>query len=57
MNVSFSAKVKSEICRIGVSKKCCAIAQCFGILLYCNSFGADGIRIVTESRDFALYIK
>ena len=56
MSVSFSAKVKTEICRIGVSKRCCAAAQCFGILLYCNSFGADGIRIVTESREFALIL-
>jgi DNA-binding protein WhiA len=29
------------------------LAECFGILLYCNSFGSDGIRIITESREFA----
>ena len=29
------------------------MAQCFGILLFCNSFHADGIRIITESREFA----
>ena len=34
-------------------KSCCALAQCFGILLYCNSFQDDGIKIVTESREFA----
>ncbi len=56
MSVSFASKVKTEICRIGVSKKCCAAAQCFGVLLYCNSFTAEGIRIVTESRDFALIL-
>ena len=56
MSVSFASKVKTEICRIAVTQKCCAAAQCFGILLYCSSFTADGIRIVTESRDFALIL-
>ncbi len=50
---SFSANAKAEICRNIPSKRCCSLAACFGILLFCNSFGADGIRIITESRDFA----
>ncbi len=53
MNVSFSAGAKAEICRALPQKRCCALAQCFGILLFCNSFGPDGIRIITESREFA----
>ena len=53
MSVSFSGGVKAEICRSFPQKHCCALAECFGILLFCNSFGADGIRIVTESREFA----
>ena len=53
MAVSFSSTAKAEICRVLPQKKCCALAQCFGILLYCNSFGAKGIRIITESREFA----
>ena len=53
MAVSFSAAAKAEICRAFPQKKCCALAECFGILLYCNSFGADGIRIITESRELA----
>lgn len=53
MAVSFSGNAKAEICRGIPQKRCCAIAQCFGILLFCNSFSADGIRIITESRDFA----
>ena len=56
MNTSFSANCKAEICRIFPSKKCCAIAQCFGVLLFCNSFSASLIRIVTESRDFAAFL-
>ena len=54
MSVSFSAGVKAEICRVAGLKRCCAVAQCFGILLYCNCFTADTIRIITESREFAL---
>ncbi len=53
MSVSFSANAKAEICRNTQQKHCCALAECFGVLLFCNSFGADGIRIVTESREFA----
>ena len=54
MVISFSSAAKAEICRTLPQKRCCALAQCFGILLYCNSFGAKGIRIITESREFAL---
>ncbi len=53
MAISFSAGAKAEICRNFPQKKCCVLAQCFGILLFCNSFSADGIRIVTESRELA----
>ena len=50
--MSFSGNVKAEICRGIPGKKCCALAECFGILLFCNSFGWEGIRIITESREF-----
>ena len=53
MEVSFSASAKAEICRVVPQKRCCALAECFGIALYCNSFGGDGIRIVTENPEFA----
>ena len=52
MALSFSAAAKTEICRIFPTKHCCALAQCFGILLFCNSFTADGVKIITESREF-----
>jgi DNA-binding protein WhiA len=53
MAASFSGGAKAEICRSIPQKRCCALAACFGILLFSNSFGAEGIRIITESRDFA----
>lgn len=53
MAVSFSSAAKAEICRVMPQKHCCALAECFGILLYCNCFQVDGIKIITESREFA----
>lgn len=53
MALSFSAAAKAELCRDIPHKHCCALAECFGILLFCNSFSSEGIRIITESREFA----
>ncbi len=57
MSVSFSAAAKAEICRYIPSKKCCALAECFGILLYCNTFTSETIRIVTESSEFGSLVQ
>ena len=56
MAISFSASSKAEICRNFPQKHCCALAECFGILLFCNSFGGESVRIITESRDFAVML-
>ena len=56
MAISFSANAKAEICRILPNRDCCALAECFGILLFSNSFTADNIKIITESREFALIL-
>ena len=53
MALSFSANAKTEVCRTFPQKRCCALAECFGILLFCNQFSTEGIRIITESREFA----
>ena len=52
MAVSFSGSAKAEVCRSLPQKGCCALAQCFGVLLFGNSFGFDGIKLITESREF-----
>lgn len=52
--MSFSSNVKAELCRSEVHRRCCALAEGCGVLLYCNAFTPDQIRIVTESPDFAL---
>jgi DNA-binding protein WhiA len=51
--MSFAGDVKTELCRTALSRKCCAQAECYGILLYCNTFTKEEIRIVTESEAFA----
>ena len=51
--MSFSSDVKSELCRLGVSKLCCARSEAYGVLLCCSTFTAREVRIVTESADFA----
>lgn len=51
--MSFSSNVKSELCKDTLSRKSCAVAESYGVLLYCNTFSAQEIRIITESRDFA----
>lgn len=51
--LSFSAAAKSEICQVVPQDRCCALAECFGVLLFCNSFTGESIKIITESREFA----
>ena len=51
--MSFSSNVTAELCKDSLSKKSCAVAEGYGVLLYCNTFSSTEIRIITESRDFA----
>ena len=51
--MSFCSKAKAELCKMPISKTCCAVAESYGVLLFCNTFSPTSIRIVTESRDFA----
>lgn len=51
--MSFSSKVKAELCKIPLNKRFAAVAECYGILLYANTFTPKQIRIVTESEPFA----
>ena len=51
--MSFSSKVKSELCRAPLSRACCARAEAYGVLLYANTFSFREIKIITGSADFA----
>lgn len=50
---SFAYKVKSEICRTGIQRLCCARAEAYGVLLYANTFHAREIKIITENPEFS----
>ena len=51
--MSFSSEVKAELCRQPLDKKNIALAECYGILLYCNSFSPREVRIITASPAFS----
>ena len=51
--MSFAADVKAELCRGKPGRKCCALAEACGVLLYCNRFSLSEVKIVTESAAFA----
>jgi len=51
--MSFSSDVKAELCRAELGPRSCAVAECYGVLLFCNTFTEREIRIITGSRDFA----
>lgn len=50
--MSFCSNVKAELARQPIHN-CCAVAEAYGILLFCNTFTPGCIKIVTESRDLA----
>ncbi len=36
--MSFSSNVKAELCRPPISRRTEALAEAYGVLLYCNTF-------------------
>ena len=51
--MSFSSNVKAELCRQPMVRRQNALAEAYGVLLYCNTFTPSAVRVITESRDFA----
>ena len=51
--MSFSSNAKAELCRAQIGKKCCALAESYGVVLFCNTFRPDQLRIVTENSEFS----
>ena len=51
--MSFSGDVKIELCRGAVNRPCCAKAEIYGVLLFCNTFTSQEVRIITECEAFA----
>lgn len=51
--MSFSSDTKFELCQSRIEKRGLAVAECYGVLLYCNTFRNSEIRIITANPDFA----
>lgn len=51
--MSFSSEIKTELCRLPLARECCARAEAYGVLLFCHTFGAQEIRIITANEAFA----
>ena len=51
--MSFSFDAKEEICRQKLERRCCAVAESCGVLLYCHTFSSELIRISTSNAPFA----
>ena len=51
--MSFSSDAKAELSQLRIDKKSAAVAESYGVLLYCSSFSAREARIITASDAFA----
>ena len=51
--MSFSSEAKAELCQARIHKKCCVVAESYGVLLYANTFSAREIRVITASAELA----
>ncbi len=53
MEKTFAQKVKTELCEPRVERKCCAVAEAYGVLMYAHSFSPRSVRIRTASDEFS----
>ena len=51
--MSFSSDTKAELCEGRLDRRSLAVAVCYGVLLYCNTFRSSEIRIITACEPFA----
>jgi len=51
--MTFSAKVKAELCKCPITNGETALAEICGIVLFANTFDSRSLRITTENQDFA----
>ena len=51
--MSFSSETKAELCREKLSHLECVQAEAYGVLLFCNVYTPNEVRITTRSLDFA----
>ena len=48
--MSYSYNTKTEICRLTSESECCTVAECYGMLLFGNTFSMREIRIITGNK-------
>ena len=48
--MSFSYETKEELCKVPLDCEFCAVAECYGMLLYCHTFSAREIRVITGNQ-------
>ena len=46
--MSFSSDAKQELCQLRADKRPAALAEAYGVLLYCNTFSAREVRITWD---------
>ena len=51
--MSFASQVKTELCKEKLSRPCCTEAEAYGVLLFCNLFSTQQVRITTLCAPFA----
>ena len=51
--MSFSGDVKTELCRSSLHSTEEALAEAYGVMLFCSRCTPDNLRVITESGDFA----
>ncbi|MCL2627652.1 MAG: DNA-binding protein WhiA [Oscillospiraceae bacterium] len=48
--MSYSFDTKAELCRLAPESNCCSVAECYGMLLFGNTFNMREIRIITGNK-------
>lgn len=51
--MSFSSRVKDELCHNRIQRDCCAAAEAYGMFLFAGTFNDEEIRLVTEHEGVA----
>lgn len=52
--MSFASDCKAELCRERIEKKCCAVAESYGVLLFCHTFNPTEIRITSANAEVTM---
>lgn len=51
MSETYSHNTKNELCRLACDSECCPMAECYGMLLFGNTFSRREIKIITENKE------